>query len=282
MSADDQLTAIDRRSSTLRVLLTRAAHKNQPLISTLHSYGIFAYSHPMLTLESSLSEKDLVNSTILQSDLVIAVSEPAVEFFKQALLACSDVDFIQQVQTHLSQIPLLAVGNTTACAFEEWLNVAVNYPQLATSEGLLQEPIANKVLHQPCIEGKQVVILRGNGGRELIASELNSRGANVCYLQSYQRRSCVDVNNIWLDQWKSQQINCIVTTSIKQFSALWNLAQNAQQKAWLQGCLWVVASDRIKQTLLVHGIDNTNIFNAHGANNDAVFKQLLSLAKRTH
>lgn len=275
-----KLSTLASHSSGLRVLLTRSQKKNSSLISSLHAHRIFALSNPMLQLSGTLSNDKLLSSDLLQSDIIIAVSEPAVEYFREFLDHTDAMAVKPQVVAHATVTPLIAVGEATASALSNWLGVDVAFPSEATSEGLLREPIANNLLEASSIKEKQVVIVRGNGGREHIASELRARGANVSYLETYQRQPCVDVDGIWLDQWKSQQINCIVATSVEQFSAIWQLAHTSEQEKWLRQCTWIVASDRIKHVLIEHSINSANIHNALGANNNAVLKQLLALAPR--
>lgn len=267
-------------SPALRVLLTRSSAKNDLLITALKPRNIAAFSCPMLELHGALTPEELASSPILSCDLLIAVSEPAIAFFRSTLNACIDSEFAAKVVSHLCAIPIVAIGKATAASMQDWLNREVEYPTVATSEGLLNESLASNALHEPCIVNKQVVILRGNGGREHIATELAARGANVRYIESYSRQPCVDVNNIWLDQWKSQQINCIVATSVEQFNAIWRLALTPSQQSWLQNCTWVVASERIKHALLARCINSVKIHNAEGASNSAILNQLLIVATR--
>lgn len=276
MSTVDNAHGKAQYSSDLRVLLTRAEHKNNALIDVLNTHHIPAVSHPVLQLSGTLNEEKLKCSTLLACNVLIAISEPAVTYLRQSVETCHDRNFGQQLLAHLRSIPLLAVGQATAKTLEQWLGVSVSYPSIATSEGLLTEPVANGILQLPAISHRNIMILRGNGGRELLATELTARHAHVNYLESYQRQPRKDVNNIWLDQWKSQQINCIVATSVEQFTAIWQLAHVPEQKAWLQRCTWIVASERIQQRLLEQNIHT--VINAFGASNKAVLTQILALA----
>ena len=59
--------------------------------------------------------------------------------------------------------------------------VQADFPETAGSEGLLQ------LLPASGVTGEKVMIVRGSGGRELLAETLNARGVSVRYLEVYQR-----------------------------------------------------------------------------------------------
>ena len=76
-------------------------------------------------------------------------------------------------------------------------------PEHHDSEGLIALAALQNVAR------KNVLIIRGDGGRELIAEKLSDRGASVHYFESYRR--------VWrnlpielIKTWQQQQINCIL------------------------------------------------------------------------
>lgn len=78
-------------------------------------------------------------------------------------------------------LAIYSVGPTTAAVIEKY-DLAVEYPQQRmSSEALLALPSLAD------IDGKKALIVRGVGGRELLAEQLASRGAGVDYLELYRR-----------------------------------------------------------------------------------------------
>lgn len=76
-----------------------------------------------------------------------------------------------------------AVGSATAQELERHgLDPTLVPQQSMDSEGLLATP---ELTH---VEGKQILIVRGNGGRELLQETLSERGAQVHYAEVYRRQ----------------------------------------------------------------------------------------------
>ncbi|MDN5863028.1 MAG: uroporphyrinogen-III synthase [Salinisphaera sp.] len=84
----------------------------------------------------------------------------------------------------LNDCRLFAVGPATAARLHEYGLTQVATPEVgADSESLL----ALRLLAAP--HNEQILIVRGCGGRELIATTLRERGAVVEYLEVYERRA---------------------------------------------------------------------------------------------
>lgn len=80
--------------------------------------------------------------------------------------------------------PLGAVGPATAQALQQsGFRVGIGPGASGDSEGLLEDP----ALARERIAGRAVLIVRGEGGRERLASELVERGAQVDYAEVYRR-----------------------------------------------------------------------------------------------
>ena len=115
-----------------------------------------------------------------------------------------------------------------------------------------------------------VLIVRGNGGRELLADELKNRNVNVQYCESYQR--------VWhglpssqFTIWQNNKINGMVITSNALLKRVVNLI-DITNNYWQNTCLWIVASERIAQTALKMGLKQ--VINTNGASDQAIIKTL--------
>jgi uroporphyrinogen-III synthase len=84
-------------------------------------------------------------------------------------------------QLDLRGAEVFAVGGRTAERLES-AGLAVKVPQIATSEGLLA------MAELASVAGSRILIVCGEGGREVLAAELIRRGASVARLVCYRRR----------------------------------------------------------------------------------------------
>ena len=170
--------------SKVRVLVTRPEGQRDRLIEVLAQAQIDSQCLPMLAL-SALHEPadeqaiELKLSRLAEQQLAIFISSNAVRFAAEKLAALS--------LAWPSQLPCMAIGATTAKAIENqgWPQYHDSEPmdlhQPPTSEGLLAKAALQS------IAGQKVMIFRGRGGRELLAEQLQARGAMINYCELYQR-----------------------------------------------------------------------------------------------
>lgn len=104
---------------------------------------------------------------------------------------------------------IAAVGEATAVALRE-AGVRVDLvpePQF-NSESLLAAPALAEVA------GLQILIVRGAGGRELLADVLRERGAIIAYAEVYRRRLPTLADSAaWIAHWQQGGIDSVVVTS---------------------------------------------------------------------
>ena len=256
-------------SNKLNVLLTRPKVKSQELAKTLSELSISSYTQPLFDYKSTAKHNE-IDLALTNANIVIFVSVPAVHFTH---------DSYPLTDKKLKRIQFFAVGQATKSALKALgINnvLSPQTPLLETSEGLLQLPeLGSKA--SKLVSNKNIVIFRGNGGREHIAKTLTQRGAQICYIESYQR--------IWnnfsqetVKLWKSKKINCIVTTSNDILKALVTLIQNDDSQLepfWREQCVWVVASQRIADNAKKLGL--INVVNSHGASTKKLSDTLAGL-----
>ena len=160
-----------------RILVTRPAAQSAALASLIAERGGVAICFPLLDilpaddwqcLEDAVSRLD-------QFALAIFISPNAVEFSLPRLLARRPWPACLQAA---------AIGPGTVSRLADFGITETIVPQgRYDSEALLDLP----PLQAGCIYGKRVLILRGNGGRELLAETLRTRGATVECVACYRR-----------------------------------------------------------------------------------------------
>ena len=116
---------------------------------------------------------------------------------------------------------LAAIGPSTADAIvAAGHTVAIQPVEGFDSEHLLAE---EELLD---VDGKAIRIIRGNAGREKLATALCERGARVDYLSTYERRLPVYTDNVLSDLescWRCGDINAVVVMSVESFENLCRL-----------------------------------------------------------
>ena len=150
----------------LKVLVTRPEQQARSLCDSITSAGGVAIALPVLDIVPILPWHESAFS-LAKQDMIIFISRNAVTHFMSGL------------QTRLADnVQLAAVGAGTAATMREHgLRVDIQPPAPAGSESLLTMPELNTV------QDKNVLIVRGDGGRELLADTLLARGANISYLE---------------------------------------------------------------------------------------------------
>ncbi|ANS83895.1 Uroporphyrinogen-III synthase [Vibrio scophthalmi] len=213
----------------MTVLVTRPGEQGKALCHQLKLRGLKALHHPLITIQAG----EQLSSLPLQlkhADIVIAVSQHAVQYANKA---------IDQYQHHWPQsITYLAVGQKTAHYLGKATQQNVNYPLVSDSEHLLSMPQLG------CIAGQRILILRGNGGRELIFDTLIQRQAHVEYCEVYKRENLAFRSELTVPLWQDSHVDQVVITSSGQLNFF--IQQIAPQfQSWLQQLTLFVPSERI-------------------------------------
>ena len=194
-----------------RVLLTRPAEESATLAATLSEAGIYSSSLPLLDIEPLpiTPERQAVLRDLGRYCAVIVVSKPA------ARLALQQLD---QARPHLRWF---SVGAATAQVLAD-RGLDVHYPQTGDdSEALLQLPALREAIARP---DARVLILRGEGGRELLAERLREQGASVDYLELYRRFLPAYDSGVLTQRIQLERLNGLVVSSGQGFLHLQALA----------------------------------------------------------
>ncbi|MGB3126895.1 MAG: uroporphyrinogen-III synthase [Pseudomonas sp.] len=194
-----------------RVLLTRPAEESMALAASLSNAGIFSSSLPLLAIEAlpSTPEQQAVLADLSRYCAVIVVSKPA------ARLA------LQHLDQTWAQLPWFSVGAATAHVLAEQ-GLSVHCPLTGDdSEALLAVPALREAVARP---GARVLILRGEGGRELLAERLREQGASVDYLELYRRLLPAYDAGTLVQRIQLERLNGLVVSSGQGFLHLKALA----------------------------------------------------------
>ena len=200
--------------TTWRLLLTRPAEDCAALAATLAEAGVQGSCLPLLEIQPlavSPTHQALLDS-LDRYDAVIVASKPAARLGLQVFAG------------HWPQLPKLAwfsVGAATAGVLEAQ-GQTVHFPDSGDdSEALLSLPALHAALAgvQP-----RVLILRGEGGRELLAEQLRALGAQVDYLPLYRRGLPDYPASTLVQRVAAERLNGLVVSSGQGFEHLRALA----------------------------------------------------------
>ena len=155
------------------------------------------------------------------------------------------------------------MGKATAIELEHF-DIKAIYPKKAGSEGLL------KLQQMKAVAGSTAMIVRGRGGRELLAEELSTRGAKVSYLEVYERVEIM-YGEALASELSEQGVNIVVATSAQGLRHL-IASLSARELATLH---LVVPSRRI--ALIAEELGWKHILEANGADDESLLQSILRL-----
>ncbi|OON38555.1 uroporphyrinogen-III synthase [Izhakiella australiensis] len=245
----------------MTILVTRPSPAGDELVTRLRSMGKAAWALPLIefTPGHDLARLPRLVADLHAGDLVFALSQHAVSY-AQPVLDETNVRWPASVDYY-------AIGRKTALALHTVSARPVVWPEeRSTSEILIQLPALKSVA------GKQALILRGNGGRELLATTLAERGATVKIVECYQR--CAKIYNGAIEgkRWRDRQVTTLVVTSGEMLQQLYQLFPDVDRDEWLLHCRLIVASARLATLARESGWSDITV--ADGADNDALLRAL--------
>jgi len=198
-----------------RVLITRPEGQQRELRAAIEAAGGEAPGLPLLAIEPIVDP--LVNAgaasplrrnlqRLHEFDTLIFVSANAARYGAKAI-STAGAELAPTAR-------MLAVGAATAREASLRLEHPVRSPAAASgSEPLLEMPQLADVAN------RQVAIFRGEGGRELLASELRRRGARVTYFEVYRRVPAPGAARRLERILAEGPVDCAIVTSIEVLQA---------------------------------------------------------------
>lgn len=243
-----------------RLLLTRPTEEAAALASELADAGVFSSRLPLLTIEP-LALSDDQREVIAHLDrycAVIVVSKPAARLG------------LEWVRLYWPQAPVqkwFSVGAATAQILADH-GLDVSYPLSADdSEALLALPAFAQAV---ACDKPKVLIMRGEGGRELLAERLRHLGAQVDYLELYRRSLPSYPPETLPQRVKAERLNALVVSSGQGFAHLRQLAGDAWPQ--LSGMTLFVPSPRVAQ--IARDAGAKNVVDCRGASAAALLAAL--------
>lgn len=246
----------DKPLASQRILVTRPQAQSDKLTDLIQTAGGEAISFPVISIQP-LPPESWRPQNLEQFDWLIFVSRNAVD------------TFIHGWQQGLpSQLQLAAVGDGTASALRE-AGLSVDcQPELSNgSEGLLQMPAMQ------AMQGKEVLIVRGVGGRELLADTLTDRGATISYVEVYRRALAQHERAACL---KAMHADKLICTSVAGLDNLCRIL--AEFRAELFCKPLVVVSERIRDHARTLGFRWVEV--SADASDTAVLNTLIEMDKQ--
>lgn len=185
------------------ILVTRPAHQAVALTEAIQAAGGHAVVFPALAIEAVPPAQLAAQIAWLRAaDLVLFVSPNAARFGMAAFGPLPGA------------VPVFAVGPGTARALAEAGVADVAVPAGQDSEALLALP------QLAAVAGRRIVIVRGVGGRPLLADTLAARGAEVRYVECYRRvRPSADAAPL-LARWREGGIDAVTVASAETLANL--------------------------------------------------------------
>ena len=177
----------------LKVLVTRPEGQADVLRKAILECGGHVERLPLLVIKPDVGEADKFRlENALEFNDLIFVSPNAVRFS------------VHDLQPGKARV--IAIGEGTAALLEDQGILVELVPRRSTSEGLLEDERLGTM------KGRKVLIIRGHGGRELLADSLRRLGAEVEYAEVYCRVSPPPPSPELLAAWR-ERVDAMIITS---------------------------------------------------------------------
>lgn len=243
----------------LNVLVTRPTKQATPLCELIEQHHGRPVCFPTLEIAPAPDTKQpgAILARAGQSDMLVFVSANAAQF---AFPLLPDI-----LPEHLA---IAAVGRATARKLTEYgLEPGLLPRERFDSEGLLALPELQDM------RGKQVIIVRGMGGRSKLKDELERRGARVEYAEVYQRLQPRRSPDNLLRNW-NRIVDVVAVTSNETLDNLFSMLGSAGQDKLLATPVLVI-SQRMAEHAAALGCKQ--IYLADNASDGAILDELCLL-----
>lgn len=232
-------------------MVTRPEEQADNLCQLIAAAGGVAFHLPLLVMEDVNDSSTRLSCSSQDWDWVIFISRNAVKYAGS---------YLARIEPHTR---VAAIGQSTALYLSnQGIRVDLTPELEFNSEALLQTPEMSNV------QGQKILVIRGQGGRELLGETLSARGARVDYAEVYRRVPVSIDPEPWRQRWRNGQLHALTITSGEALNHLqsgldcliqdWmkalllvTLGSRLERLAREQGWLRVVAATRASDTALL-------------------------------
>lgn len=244
--------------ANIGIAITRPTDQATKLSQLIQDAGGHVITYPLIAI-APLADYIAFNQVIAHLDdygWAIFISSNAVQNGMPKMIQQGIPDSLQ----------FAAIGPVTAKELYDFGVQQVLTPlERFDSESLLALP------EMQTMQGKKVLIVRGVGGREVLADTLVSRGAQVTFGECYRRINPQNNCEPLTTAWQNNALHAIVVTSSE---ALRHLIALAGGQPWLKKITLCVNHTRIAEEAHTYGL-TAKVADAPG--DMAMLKNLLSI-----
>jgi uroporphyrinogen-III synthase len=246
------------------VLVTRPAKQAEALCQLLEQQAIRAIRFPLLDIKPLplTFEQLLIFDGIAEQDWIIFVSTNAVQHSLTMLDG--------KIRAFCKKTKVAAIGMATAKALQgQGIEVNAIPEQGFTSEALLAMPEFQQ------INGKRIVCVRGLGGRAVLADTLRERGAQVDYLEVYQRILANSDPKFLATLLEDNALDVITLNNGEALTVLMETLESETLRRQLLAIPIIVVSERLRGQAEALGFKRVEV--SENPSDSAVFNKLMSL-----
>lgn len=248
--------AINKPLQNLGIAITRPVDQAKKLSALISEAGGTPILFPLIeiTALSDYSQFETVIKDIAEYDWAIFISSNAVQHGMPWLLKLGIP----------SNLQFAAIGPVTASELKAFGVGEILIPKDSfDSESLLAQPEMHKVA------GKKILLVRGVGGRDVLAETLRERGSLVTFAECYRRINPQTNCDLLAQLYSKNRLHGIVITSSEAMRHLLDLAGDSE---WLKNITLFVNHARIAELPLQRGL---KVAVANGPGDEAMLALVL-------
>lgn len=215
------------------IVVTRPMMQAQNILELLEARQATVIHFPVISISITdhIETAQRCFSKLSKYQMIIFISANAVHYA---------MSIAQELGINFNCSTLAAVGPATKAALENYGQKVAIVPKAGfTSEALLNDPELQNIAE------KNILIVRGQGGREYLRETLTTRNARVDYAEVYQRQLPSDRNSMDLCQL-SMHDTAILIYSVDSVQNLWSLCTLAEQECLTKMTI-IAGSQRIAE-----------------------------------